>query len=55
MKFNFYKKKFKNINKKLNLTIKDKILYVTDNIGYIYAIDYNEKKLLWAKDFKNPF
>ena len=55
LKFNFYKKKFKNIKKKLNLTIKDKILYVTDNIGYIYALDYNEKNILWAKDFKIPF
>ncbi len=55
LKFNFYKKKFKNIKKKLSLTIYNKILYVTDNIGYIYALDYNEKKILWAKDFKIPF
>ncbi len=55
LKFNFYKKKFKNIKKKLSLTIDNKILYVNDNIGYIYALDYNKKKILWAKDFKIPF
>ena len=54
-KYNFYRKKFKNINKKLNITIDDSILYISDNIGYVYALDYLEKKLLWAKDFKIPF
>ncbi len=55
LKYNFYKKKFKNIKKKLNLTIDNNILYINDNLGYIYALDYNEKKILWAKDFKIPF
>ncbi len=54
-KYNFYKKKFKNVDKKLNITIDDNLLYVSDNIGYLYALDYKEKKLLWAKDFKVPF
>ena len=55
MKYNFYKKKFKNIKKKLNMTINNNVLYVSDNIGYIYAIDYKKKRLLWAKNSKIPF
>ena len=55
MKYNFYKKKFKNIIKELSMAINNDVLYISDNIGYIYAIDYNKKKLLWAKNFKIPF
>jgi len=54
-KYNFYRKKFKNIEKKLNIIINDKIIYISDNIGYLYALDYNQKKLLWAKNYKIPF
>ena len=53
--YNFYRKKFKNINKQLNFTIDNYILYVSDNIGYIYALDYKNNKLLWAKNYKVPF
>jgi len=53
--FNFYNKKFKKIKKKLNFIVKDKIIYVSDNIGYLYALDYYNKKILWAKNFKIPF
>ena len=55
LKYNFYRKKFKNIDKRLNIVINNNILFVSDNIGYIYALDYNKKKLLWAKNFKIPF
>ena len=54
-KFNFYKKKYKNINKKLNLIVKDNIIYISDNLGYFYAYDYYKKKVLWAKNYKIPF
>ena len=54
-KFNFYKKKFKKFKKKLNLVIDDRIIYVTDNLGYAYAFDYLENKLIWAKNYKIPF
>lgn len=53
--FNFYKKKFKKIKKKLNIIVKDQTIYVSDNIGYLYALDYYNKKILWAKNFKIPF
>ena len=54
-KFNFYKKKFKNIEKKLNIKISNNILYVSDNIGYLYAYDYLNNKIIWAKNYKIPF
>ena len=54
-KFNFYKKRYRKLDKKLNLIIKDSIVYVADNLGYLYAIDCNSKKLLWAKYYKIPF
>ncbi len=53
--FNFYKKNFKKLEKKLNLFIKDSIIYISDNLGYLYAIDYQKGDILWAKYFKIPF
>ena len=53
--FNFYKKKYKKFNKYLNLYVKDGIIYVSDNIGYLYAYDYKNGKIVWAKDYKIPF
>tara|TARA_E500000178_G_scaffold347063_1_gene399702 strand:- start:298 stop:1626 length:1329 start_codon:yes stop_codon:yes gene_type:complete len=54
-KFNFYRKKFKNIKKNLNLTINENIIFTSDNFGYVYAFDYTQNKLLWAKNYKVPF
>ena len=54
-KYNFYKKKFKKIKKKLNIKIEKNIVYVSDNLGYLYAINYNSQKLIWAKNFQIPF
>ncbi len=54
-KFNFYKKKYKKIKKKLNLAIDNEIVYVSDNFGYFYAYNYSNDKVLWAKNFKIPF
>ena len=31
------------------------IIYVSDNIGYLYALDYKNNKILWAKNYKIPF
>ena len=55
IKFNFYKKKYKKINKKLNLIVEDNIIYVSDNFGYLYAYNYFDGKLLWAKNYNIPF
>ena len=54
-KFNFYKKKYKKIKKKLNIIVERNIVYVSDNIGFLYAYDYIRKKIIWAKNFKVPF
>ena len=54
-RFNFYKKKFKKFKKKLNLIVDEHIIYVTDNLGYTYALDFIENKLIWAKNYKIPF
>lgn len=53
--FNFYKKRYKNIEIIINFIIKDNIIYVTDNIGYLYAYNYLDNKILWAKNYKIPF
>ncbi len=54
-KFNFYKKRYKKIKKKLNIIVEKNIVYVSDNIGFLYAYDYVRNKIIWAKNFKVPF
>ena len=54
-KFNFYKKKYKKLKKKLNIVISENIIYVSDNFGFIYAYDYRQKIILWAKNIRIPF
>ena len=54
-KYNFYKKQFKKIKKNLNMILENQIIYVSDNIGYLYAYDIKKDKVLWAKNYKTPF
>lgn len=54
-KFNFYKKEYKKLNKILNLIVETNIIYVSDNFGYLYAYDYINKEVIWAKNYKIPF
>ena len=54
-KFNFYKKKFKNVKKVLNVVIEHNIIYVSDNLGYLYSYDFKLNKIIWAKNYKIPF
>lgn len=54
-KFNFYKKKFKKVGKKLNIILHNEVIYVADNLGYTYAYNYKIDKILWAKNYKIPF
>ena len=37
------------------MIVENNIIFVTDNFGYIYAYDFLEKKILWAKNYKIPF
>ena len=54
-KFNFYKKKFKNIEKKIYLILNKNILYVADNLGYLYALNLDDKSIIWAKNYGISF
>ena len=54
-KFNFYKKRFKKVNKELNIITEKNIIYIADNIGYVYAYNYESNNILWAKNYKIPF
>ena len=53
--FNFYKKKYKKIEKKIYLALENEIIYVADNLGYLYSYNYKKNKIVWAKNFKIPF
>ena len=53
-KYNFYRKEYKGIKKKLNLYVQNNIIYVSDSVGYLYAFNYENKQLIWAKNYKLP-
>ncbi len=53
-KFNFYRKKFKNQTKNLSISTLGQIMYISDNLGYIYAYDYKKNKIVWAINNKVP-
>ena len=42
-------------NFKINLTIESNNLIVSDNLGYLYSIDLESGKLIWAKNYGIPF
>ena len=54
-RFNFYKKKFKKLNKNLNIILDEDFAYITDNLGFIYAFNIKKQKIIWAKNVKVPF
>ena len=54
-KFKFYKRKYKKIEKQLNLVLENETIFVSDNLGYLYAYDYKKEKIIWAKNYKVPF
>ena len=54
-KYNFYKKKFKNSDKEIYLIINKDVLYVADNLGYLYALNLNNNSIIWAKNYGIPF
>ena len=31
------------------------IIFVSDNLGYLYAFDHQKNDILWAKNYKIPF
>ena len=40
--------------KNLVLSISDDVIFVADNIGFIYAINLNNGKLNWVKNYGIP-
>ncbi len=54
-KFNFYKNRYKGFKKKLNIIVENNIIYISDNIGFLYSYDYKKEKIKWAKNYKIPF
>ena len=54
--FSIFNKKLFNDEKKIIDLIKSfNIIFVSDNLGYLYAIDYKKDKVIWAKNYKIPF
>jgi len=53
--YNFYKKNYKKFEKEIYITTNKNILYVADNLGYLYAINIQTKSLKWAKNYGIPF
>mgnify|MGYP006089031817 CR=1 FL=1 len=53
-KLNIYKKIYKKIYKNLTLTVYENVLYVNDNVGFIYAVNLKSGELKWIKNHKVP-
>ena len=53
--YNFYKKNFKKFNKKIYLIVNENVLYASDNLGYLYAFNLDNKSIVWAKNYGIPF
>tara|TARA_Y100000590_G_C15708497_1_gene1009483 strand:+ start:684 stop:2033 length:1350 start_codon:yes stop_codon:yes gene_type:complete len=53
-KKNIYGKRYKKIYKNLTFALNKNVIYVADNIGFIYAIDFNNGKLFWIKNHGVP-
>ena len=53
-KNNIYKKIYKNIYKNLSLSIYKGKIYIADNVGFIYSINFDDGKLNWIKNHGVP-
>lgn len=53
--FNFYQNQFKKYKKNIFFAAKGENIYISDNLGYMYAININDQKLIWARNFGVPF
>ena len=54
-KFNFYKKRYKEIPIAIKLKISDENLIISDNLGYLYSLGINSGNVIWAKNYGIPF
>ena len=53
-KRNIYKKLYKKIYKKLSFSIYKNVIYVSDNIGYVYALNFDTGDVIWLKNLYVP-
>ena len=53
-KKNIYKKVYKKIYKNLTFSIYQNVIYVADNIGFIYSINLENGKTVWIKNHGVP-
>ena len=51
---NIYKRKYKKIYKNLTFSLYKEKIYVADNIGFIYAMNLKNGKLVWIKNHGIP-
>ena len=54
-KKNIYKKIYKKIYKNLTYSLYDDKIFVSDNVGFIYAISLDNAQLIWIKNHGIPF
>ena len=52
---NIYKKIYKKLYKNLTFALYEDKVFVADNIGFIYVINYENGELIWKKNFGIPF
>jgi len=55
LEYNFYNKKFKKFNKEINFIVSKNVLYISDNLGYLYALNLDNNSIIWAKNYGIPF
>ena len=53
-KKNIYKKIYNKIYKNLNFIVNKNIIYISDNIGFVYAISLDSGALIWIKNHGIP-
>ena len=53
-KYNFYKKRYKNIPIIIKLKISKNYLIALDNLGFAYSLEI-DRKIKWAKNYGIPF
>ena len=53
-KKNIYKKIYKKIYKNLSLSINERVIYASDNVGFVYAINLTNGEILWIKNHGTP-
>ena len=54
-KVNIYKKIYKKLYKNLTFALYEDNIYVADNIGFIYLVNFTTGEVVWKKNFGIPF